>query len=592
MRMSDFDRAVAALVPAPLLAGPQANALAASLPVARGLNSLAYLAMPAISMFVLIGAALLSAMRIRQLRQQQPTQDRSADALRDGVTQWWRQHRTKAIVTYIATIAALVCGASWAVFAVFILSFGLLIHILKLFARLGVGNRALIGKSCAMGLALLGQVALIPPLGFQGIHLVDPSLAGAILWIGALLVAPLAIGGGPQFGGRIEPLPRWLYAIVPGQLIVALILWLFYPNWLILATLLGAVLVTAGTLYYRARMSGQIVTSQQQRWGLALGAALALTIVAWHVYPIARPVTPGRVRNHVATFHEAPYGAASWQRWEIVSSWAIDRRLDPNLSGARRLLAKEIAGQQNPFVLGTAFRLGLVQPEQIAQLRDLAARRAALVDDPHHVLVERQVPSLEQEDWVIRALASAGQLPEAERDMLATRLRVTLDELSRQNYDRLRIALRATQLLDAIDRSVDKARYQARIHDWLRDLHTRRGGGFELPGGFKLFPGAWTSSLEATSDAVELMEIYGKPSDLDINWVRSYLRPHAYRFGDQQWIAAVTLDRVNRLTGVEPVRWFELLYYERSLIAAAVLVGLCLYATLISPRAASVETTM
>ena len=31
--------------------------------------------------------------------------------------------------------------------------------------------------------------------------------------------------------------------------------------------------------------------------------------------------------------------------------------------------------------------------------------------------------------------------------------------------------------------------------------------------------------VKATSFAVELMEIYGIPDDLDLNWVRSFLRP-------------------------------------------------------------------
>jgi hypothetical protein len=80
------------------------------------------------------------------------------------------------------------------------------------------------------------------------------------------------------------------------------------------------------------------------------------------------------------------------------------------------------------------------------------------------------------------------------------------------------------------------------------------------------------------------MEIYGVPDDLDLNWVRAFLRPAVYRFGSEKWIAAATLDRLNHIPGVTRPTWLDYLYYERSLLAAAVLVGLCFYATLSSPK--------
>src|SRR6185436_13695152 len=91
-------------------------------------------------------------------------------------------------------------------------------------------------------------------------------------------------------------------------------------------------------------------------------------------------------------------------------------------------------------------------------------------------------------------------------------------------------------------------------------------------------------SLESTAYAIELMEIYGVPGDFDLNWVRSFLRPSAYRISDDKWVAAASLDRLKHLPGVDRPTWLEVLYYERALLAAAVLVGLCIYATLSSPR--------
>jgi hypothetical protein len=83
-----------------------------------------------------------------------------------------------------------------------------------------------------------------------------------------------------------------------------------------------------------------------------------------------------------------------------------------------------------------------------------------------------------------------------------------------------------------------------------------------------------------TSYAVELMRIYGIPDGLDLNWVRSFLRPRFVKARtEDKWIAAVTLDRLNRLPGVTHPTWLESVYYERSLIMAVLLVALCIYAT-------------
>ncbi len=84
------------------------------------------------------------------------------------------------------------------------------------------------------------------------------------------------------------------------------------------------------------------------------------------------------------------------------------------------------------------------------------------------------------------------------------------------------------------------------------------------------------------------MQIYGVPDGIDLNWVRSFLKPKALQFGDQVYIAAATLARLNHLPRVAPPAWLDYVYYERSLIMAVLLVALCLYATVSSPAPRSV----
>ena len=148
------------------------------------------------------------------------------------------------------------------------------------------------------------------------------------------------------------------------------------------------------------------------------------------------------------------------------------------------------------------------------------------------------------------------------------------------------------------------------MQEWLTKAQVTAGMAFQPSGGFQQYMnmeeknprpeprtfsgriGHWFGgllggrfgSLSATVDAVGLMQIYGIPPEMDLNWVRSYLKPNwnADLTGDK-WLAAVTLDRLNRLPDATPVSWEDWIYYERGLLAALVLVGLCIYATLASP---------
>jgi hypothetical protein len=336
-----------------------------------------------------------------------------------------------------------------------------------------------------------------------------------------------------------------------------------------------------------AELGGRL-RSPTGRWIWAgLLAVILVPLSAWLLSPILWPATPARIKAHVESFHEAPHSTASWRQWEIVARWAIESKLDPDLSGARTLLAREISGEQNPFILGNAFDIGLIRADQIRLLRDYESRRHSLFDDPYHLQEKRPILSLSQEDWVIRASILLGNLTAQERDYLEKRLLTTLDGLSVSPYDVIAEALLVTRLLEAIGRPVEPARYRDRVHDWLRKFHSMSGGGFQLAGGFKPYLNSSVGSVDTTAYAVELMETYGIPDGLDINWVRSFLKPMPLiRQSEEKWIAAVSLDRLNHLPDVRRPTWPEILYYERSLIAAMVLVGLCLYATLSSPSRA------
>jgi hypothetical protein len=535
-------RGAAAFLPLEVIAPSQMTGAAVRLAPATGLYKLlGYVAFPAISLFVLLGAAVLSIAKIRRIRNENASGPTDKRVLRASTIQWWHDHRSGALLVFAATVAMSWVGATWLLFLFYILSLGLLIYVLTSFARIGLGNRLVVGPSCLMGMALLGQIAGFPGIGDQDIHVVDQSLIVPVFFCGALVVflvtASSTIGSSSRADG-----PR--------------------------------------------KIALRLVSA-----GLFIVAVVSLT--AWYMRPILWPATPARIKAYVESFDRTPFSTASWQQWEIVASWTVESKLNPDLSGPRRLLATELAGEQNPFILGSAFRVGLVQPDQLSQLTNYDKERDLLLDDPMHLKETQTITSLEQTDWLIRASVLRNDLTVEQRDYLAKRLHLTLKALFTAPLTSLETPLRATQLLEVIGRPVDPDQYRDRMHELLRKCHSKKGGGFQVAGGFKDYNAnkLQVGSLTGTAYAVELMEIYGIPDEFDLNWVRSFLRPLAIRRSPEKWMAAVTVDRLNRLPGVTQPTWPEILYYERSLLAATVLVGLCIYATLSSPMPRAGATT-
>jgi hypothetical protein len=528
--LSPLLKSVAALLPLPLVTGCKTIGTAARLaPAAGSTKLLGYVAFPAISLFLLLGAAVFSIVKIRSIRDGNGSRLGDERAVREGVREWWRCHQWRAWLVFAATLALALIGATWLLFPLYIVSFGFLLCVLASFARRGLGNRRLIGQSCLMGLMSLGQIAGFSGIGDQDIHFVDQLLVCPVFFCGALVLLPFIMGNSQRSDTRVSRMRQWI----------------------------------TGGLFFVAVVS----------------------ITVWFMNPILWPATPSKIKHYVESFENAPYSSVSWRDWEIVARWAIESKLNPDLSGARRLLAREISGEQDPFVLGSAFRVGLVRADQIGQLRDYEEQRHFLLGDRRRLLETGPITSLAQKDWVIRASVLRNDLSPGERDSLEKRLHATIEDLSDNPYDVLETALRATRLLEIIARPVDRDQYRDRVHDWLRKFHCKSGGGFQVAGGFKQYLAVPVGSLEATSYAVELMDIYGIPGDLDLNWVRSFLRPLSRRDSDdRKWIAAAARDRLNHLPGVTQPTWLAVAYYERSLIAAAVLVGLCIYATLTSPQ--------
>ncbi len=542
---SPFLRSAAAFLPLALLAGCKASPTESKLaPAAGGYKLLSYLAFPAISLFVLLGATVFSVMQIRRIRAGNDSGLDDQQAIHEVTRQWWSQHKWAAVGLFAATLTLAVIGATWLLFLFYIMSFGILLSVLAAFAKLGLGNRQVIGQSCLMGLLFLGQVAGFSGIGHQEIHFLDQTLVAAVFF--------------------------------------------------------GGVLILMALLFSLSRIEREQLTTGPQWVSAGVGAFILIPLLLWMLSPMLWPAGPLQIKGFVESFDNAPHQEASWHQWEIPARWAIESKLKPDLTLPRRLLDKEIATKsntQNPFILGIAMRVGLLPAERLGELRDYPLSRKYLLTPPPKGSRPLPLTFLPSADFVIRAAVLRNDLSAEERDMLEQQLHATLDDQAAGQTLQMETILRVTQLLEVIDRPINRNQYRERVHNWLREFHTTNSGGFQLAGGFKTYrnwpAGSWLQqpgALEPTSHAIELMQIYGVPEGIDLNWVRSFLKPTTMRISNDKWMAAAIRERLNHLSDTTPPTWLEFLHYERSLLAAAVLVGLCFYATISSPKRAAIDS--
>lgn len=130
-------RAAAAFLPLQLLAGGKVSSAAPTLAGSQKL--LAILAFPAISLFVLLGATVFSAARIRGARNDSAAEPRGQKEMQKAVQDWWHDHRFGARLVFGLLLGLMFFGASGLLFLLLIVSLGLLAYVVHSLARVGLG---------------------------------------------------------------------------------------------------------------------------------------------------------------------------------------------------------------------------------------------------------------------------------------------------------------------------------------------------------------------------------------------------------------------------------------------------------------------
>lgn len=302
--------------------------------------------------------------------------------------------------------------------------------------------------------------------------------------------------------------------------------------------------------------------------------------------------SPGALRASFPRLAASPAELSGWR--EAAATWEALRAAGlaaPDTAGLRARVehALEAGEPAHPQVWTAAARMGLVDA---AHWRLLAARELEAYALEQLVQAGARWNPTPYYEYRVPMLLAARPPSEAERAALVAKLERVLDGTDEPLA--LRPALSAVHALEWLGREdlVQARRASLRallVRHWIPGSEHRL---FARPGGFSAYPETIRGSLpEASWEGVELLARVGAPEAVDLRLLRGYLRlaSHAFPLGvelapELDALARAALLRLEREIGLPSRTPLERVLDERLLVAAALLVTLCLLAIGLAPR--------
>ncbi len=481
-----------------------------------------YAALPTMSVLLMVGATLIALFRIRKAHTSPHSDSPYATEQQAAIlVQWWKHFGyIPACLSFVALIVFLM-GYTFPVFIFFLGSGIAMVALVSRLGQAGLIDRRTVGFSLIPSLVGLAQVTQITTIVDSGCHLLDQGLVMMILLLAGIML------------GIVLTIGNW-------------------KGW-------SSVTKTAG---------------------LVIAAVLVFGFFGASIWD---PISIRKMKNYVEGFDLARFSSSSWQGWAVPTVWLQESGVPLDLSKPRALLQAEIAGQQNPFILGVASRTGLVAQGDLLRVRDPFDQRKQLLD-PYSS--EQAILSIGQLEVAIRKLLMMDPLSEAELDLLESRLLATIRHSAISEFSTLDEALVATKLLEAFGRPCNEVSIRQLMQQKLFALQRTRFKMGGRNGGFATYPTLDHSDRLSTASAVELMVHYGVPSGLDLMAIRSFLRPAMIDSWmiDQGAIRSATSMRFESLPQVPRLTWWDYVRHDPSIAMAIVISLLCFFATLGCPN--------
>ncbi|PHR91474.1 MAG: hypothetical protein COA78_34025 [Blastopirellula sp.] len=524
---SDWLQVAASVIPLPLFGNAGSSGLVKLGQLTLGKKMVAVAALPAIGLLLMVTASIWAIIKIRRVQRGQLAGD--IDVLKAGevTAAWWRQNGYLLGGMSLLMLPLMFTGYTIPVFIIFLVSGIAMVSLITKLGKERLVDRKAIAKVLCPALIILCQLTHLSSMFIHGNPFLDQMLIPAILLLGGIVMLVVC-----------DPASKNVYD-----------------------------------------------TGLVGKW---FGGILLVVLAGLFSSSVWNPVTTQDLKTYVESFDHARFSSASWREWQVPAEWLHDSKMQLDLSKPRALLKKELVlAEPNPYILCPAIKADLIHPQDLDQIPDLAVRKNLKFSE-----YQRGEPFYSVNvhiRFLIQALVMRGELSESERDYLGERLAATMEGLKTKTIvPILEEQLAITQLAQFIDRPLDLELYRDFVHQTLVS-HQVLIYKFGHPrGGFTQYTKLNHSDHRATVDAIELMQIYGVPEGVQIDALRSYLRPKHLdlwsRMHARACVRVASLQRLESLPEVQPITWMDYFRYEQNLMMAILFTLVCVFATLGAPK--------
>ena len=188
MTRSEWLQTAAAVIPIPLLGKGASGGLVKLGQLSLGKKLVAWAALPAIGLLLMVAASIWAFIKIRQAERGQPVGSVDAAKLNEVTAGWWRQFGLSTAVVSIVMLLLIWTGYTLPLFVIFLLSGAAMVTLISRLGQAGLVDRRTIAGALGPGLIMLVQLTQSATMFSHGYPFLDQSLIPTVLVLGGLVV--------------------------------------------------------------------------------------------------------------------------------------------------------------------------------------------------------------------------------------------------------------------------------------------------------------------------------------------------------------------------------------------------------------------
>lgn len=323
---------------------------------------------------------------------------------------------------------------------------------------------------------------------------------------------------------------------------------------------------------------------------LALGLA-GLMVTGFNTGAVTRS-SPALLNRQLAGMNLDPSSLEQWEGAESIFM-ALESvgspTPDSSANRARFARAIEEGVDIHPVVWTAAAHMGWIDDVQWARIAESGSDASTM---KRLFAPERAMRMTAYYEYRVPMLLASQELSALEREQMAENALAAWPTTG--EHGALGDAAMLMRVLERLDRGDLVAGQKEATHDLLVRYWVAPGvpGPFGQVGGFTANPEKFTTSfMDDTWAAIELMARVGVPEEIDLYWLRGYLKKESRStplffelLPSHRAMPRAALLRLEHELGLPSRSWVEAILAERLLIATLLLVALCLLAIRLAPR--------